>query len=87
MWLFEAGILTYVRTYEAGAIKATFAVSRTDLGFACTANVSWPRETGKPSIVLRSFVDNSKIEIISAKQSASSCTISKPTSDNEQKKP
>jgi hypothetical protein len=87
IWLFEAGALTYLRTYEGGAMKATFAVTRTDAGFACTANVSWPKETGVPTIVLRSFVDNSKVEIISAKQSASSCTISKPTSDEGQRKP
>jgi hypothetical protein len=38
-----------------------------------------------PTIVLRSFVDNSKVEIMSAKQADSSCTISKPT--NGQNKP
>jgi hypothetical protein len=85
LWRFEAGVLTFLRTYEAGAMKATFAVTRTDAGFTCTANVSWPRETGVPTIVMRSFVDDSKVEIISAKQSASSCTISKPTSDEGQK--
>ena len=86
-WLFENGVLSFVRTYEVGAMKATFGVSRTDRGFACTAAVSWPKETGKPSIVMRSFVDNSKVEIITAKQSASSCAISKAASDNELKKP
>lgn len=86
-WLFEAGALTFLRTYEAGAMKAVFAVTRTDIGFACTANVSWPKETGKPTIVLRSFVDNGKVEIISAKQAASSCTIGKPTTDDGQRKP
>jgi hypothetical protein len=85
LWRFEAGVLTFLRTYEAGAMKATFVVTRTDAGFACTANVSWAKETGMPTIVLRSYVDNSKFEIISAKQSASSCTISKPTSDEGQK--
>jgi hypothetical protein len=84
VWLFEAGALTYLRTYEGGAMNATFAVTRTDAGFACTAKVSWPKETGVPTIVLRSFVDNSWVEIISAKQSASSCTI-KPASDEGQK--
>jgi hypothetical protein len=82
VWLFEAGALTFLRTYEGGAMKATFAVTRTDSGFACTASVSWPKETGVPTIVLRSFVDNSKVEIISAKQSASSCTI-KPASEGQ----
>jgi len=86
-WLFENGVLSFVRTYEVGAMKATFEVSRTDRGFACTATVSWPKEVGKPSIVLRSFVDNSKVEIMTAKQSTSSCAISKAASDNQLKKP
>jgi len=86
-WLFETGVLSFVRTYEVGAMKATFGVSRTDRGFACTATVSWPKEVGKPSIVMRSFVDNSKVEIMTAKQSASSCAISKAASDNQLKKP
>ena len=86
-WVFENGVLSFVRTYEVGAMKANFGVSRIDGGFACTATVSWPKETGKPSIVMRSFVDNSKVEIITAKQSASSCAISKAASDNQLKKP
>jgi hypothetical protein len=87
IWIFDPGVLTFLRTYEGGAMNATFAVTRTDAGFACTAKVSWPKETGVPTIVLRSFEDNSKIEIISAKQSASSCTISNAASDNQLKKP
>jgi hypothetical protein len=79
IWIFDPGVLTYVRTYEGGAMKAIFAVTRTEVGFACTANVAWIKETGVPTIVMRSFVDNSHVEIVSAKQSASSCTISKPT--------
>jgi hypothetical protein len=85
IWIFDPGILTFLRTYKGGAMKATFAVTRTDAGFACTADVAWPRETGAPTIVMRSFVDNSKVEIISAKQSASSCTISKSKSGEGQK--
>jgi hypothetical protein len=85
MWTFDPGILTYLRTYEGGAMQATFAVTRSDVGFACTARASLVKETGVPTIVMRSFEDNSKIEIIRSKQSASSCSISKPTSGEGQK--
>jgi hypothetical protein len=68
-------------------MKAIFSVTRTDGGFACSATVFWPKETGKPSIVTRSFVDNSTVEIITAKQSVSLCAISKAASDNQLKKP
>jgi hypothetical protein len=75
IWVFDPGVLTFLRTYEGGAMKANFAVARTGAGFACTASVSWPKETGVKTIVMRAFEDNRKVEIISAKQSASSCTI------------
>src|SRR5436190_14585631 len=39
IWAFDAGALTYLRTYEAGAMKATFPVSRRGADFSCTASV------------------------------------------------
>jgi len=80
VWSFEAGVLTFLRTFEGGAMKATFAVTRTDAGFDCTANVSWPRETGVPNIVMRSIFDDGKMEVVSSKQTASSCKVAKATS-------
>jgi hypothetical protein len=81
LWIFNDGVLTFLRTYEGGSMKATIAVTRSGEGFSCTASVSWPREVGVQTIRLRSFVDNASIEIVSAKQSASSCKISKGTSE------
>jgi hypothetical protein len=77
VWIFDAGVLTFLRTYEGGGMKGTFAVTRSGAGFSCTASVSWPREVGVATIIMRSYVDNAMVEIVSAKQSASSCTISK----------
>jgi hypothetical protein len=74
-WLFEDGALTFLRTYEGGGMKATFTVARSATGFGCTANVSWPREEGIPTIKLRSFDNITPIEILSTKQIASSCRI------------
>jgi hypothetical protein len=85
VWIFEAGVLTFLRTYEGGGMRGTFAVTRSLEGFNCTANVSWPRETGVPTIVMRSFVDNSIVEIIGAKQSASSCNIGRGMREGGQK--
>jgi hypothetical protein len=78
VWIFDAGVLTFLRTYEGGGMKGTFAVTRNDAGFSCAASVSWPREVGVPTIIMRSYVDNARVEIVSAKQSAASCKISKP---------
>jgi hypothetical protein len=37
VWFFDSNILTFVRTYEGGAMKATFAVSRTGTELRCSA--------------------------------------------------
>lgn len=85
LWIFDAGVLTFLRTYEGGGMKGSVAVTRSSEGFNCAANISWPREIGVPTIVLRSFVDNSRVEIISAKQTGSSCSIAKGTGGDGQK--
>lgn len=77
VWFFDGNVLTFLRTYEGGAMKATFAVSRTGPDLRCNASVSWPKEVGVPTIRLRSLVDDAKVEIVSATQTASSCRIAK----------
>jgi len=74
LWIFEDDTLTFLRTYQGGGLKATFAVARSPTGFDCTAKVGWLREEGTP-IVMRSFVDQERLEILSARQVASSCRI------------
>jgi len=74
LWIFENGVLTFLRTYQGGGMKAIFAVTRKSGGFACSATASWPREVGVPSIVLESF-DKQPMEILSEKLVASSCQV------------
>jgi len=75
LWIFENGVLTFLRTYEGGGMKATFAMNRNATGFNCTTNVVWPREVGISSIKTRSDVDQTVLELLSTKQIASSCRI------------
>jgi hypothetical protein len=75
VWVFEDGALTYLRTYLGGAMKAIFSVTRKGGDFACTTSVEWLREEGVPSIVMRSPHDKSRVEIVSTRQTASSCKI------------
>ena len=77
VWFFDDNVLTNLRTYEGGAQRATFAVTRTGADLRCSATVVWPKEVGVPTIKLRSLVDNAKVEIVSAKQTSSSCRIVK----------
>ena len=74
LWILEDDALTFLRTYQGGGLKATFAMARSPTGFDCTAKVGWLREEGAP-IVMRSFVDEARLEILSARQVASSCRI------------
>ena len=74
LWIFEDDALTFLRTYQGGGMKATFTVARSSTGFDCTAKASWLREEGTP-IVMRSFVDEARLEILRARQVASSCRI------------
>jgi lipoprotein-anchoring transpeptidase ErfK/SrfK len=74
LWIFEDDALTFLRTYQGGGLKATFAVTRGATGFDCTAKVSWLREESAP-IVMRSFVDDARLEILSARQVASTCRV------------
>jgi len=74
LWMFDDDALTFLRTYQGGGMKATFTVARSPTGFDCTAKVSWLREEGAP-IVMRSFVDDARLEILSARQVASTCRV------------
>jgi hypothetical protein len=75
LWIFENGVLTFLRTYQGGGMQASFTVARKAAGFTCSANASWPREAGVPSIMLRSFVDKESMEILSEILVASSCQV------------
>ena len=75
LWFFENGVLTFLRTFQGGGMKASFAVTRNSAGFTCSANASWPREVGVQSIMLKSFVDKQPMEILSEKLVSSSCQV------------
>jgi hypothetical protein len=75
LWVFENGVLTFLRTFQGGGMKASFAVTRTSAGFTCSANASWPREVGVRSIMLKSFVDEQPMEILSEKFISSTCQV------------
>ena len=76
VWFFERNVLTFVRTYEGGAMKTTFSVTKTETGLRCNAAIVWPKEVGVPTIKFKS-ADGAKIEIVSAPQTASTCRIVK----------
>jgi len=75
LWAFDAGVLNNTRTFTAGAVKYTFAITRNGAGFDCTVTVLWGREVSVPYISMRSAIDGVWVQLVSAKQSSSSCQI------------
>jgi hypothetical protein len=75
LWTFQDGVLSYLRTYQGGGMIMTFAMNRSAKGFECAAKMSKPRETGIPSINMKSVVAGGWVEILSSKMVRSSCSI------------
>jgi hypothetical protein len=78
IWIFDNGALNFLRTYEGGAMKASFTFARGAGLPACAASVLWLREVGVSAIIMKSFVDNARVEILSSKQASSSCQVTTP---------
>jgi hypothetical protein len=78
VWIFEDGTLTSLRTYaKAGGYKRTIAFAREGNSFTCTVKDTFVREEGVGYIALHSSIDNAPVRVIGAKQTSSSCKVSK----------
>jgi hypothetical protein len=78
-WMFEDGALTTFRIFgNAGGFKRTIRFERDGAdAFTCKADAAYVREEGVGRVATRSAVDNVPFTILSAKQTSSSCKISK----------
>jgi hypothetical protein len=78
IWIFEDGTLTTLRTYaKQGGYKRTIAFAHEGGKITCTAKETFVREEGVGRIVLRSAIDDVPVEVLSAKQVASTCRVIK----------
>jgi hypothetical protein len=75
LWAFDAGALINRRSFVAGAVQFTFAIIRNGAGFDCTVTALWGREAGVPYISMRAMIDGTWVQLVSSKQSSSSCQI------------
>jgi hypothetical protein len=75
VFTFAGGVLTFIRTYPAGAYRANFAFSRTKTGFACSVTEALAREKGKDVRMESPF--GGEITIVSSKSLSSTCTVTK----------
>src|SRR5262249_37981516 len=79
IWTFAGGALTFVRTLPSGAYRVHVAFARAADGMTCTATGAFARENGTGRIRMRSRVSDNWLTILSSKQVASSCKVSRNT--------
>jgi hypothetical protein len=77
VWIFADGTLTFLRTYQGGALKRFFTFTRISAGLACTGGENFAREQGVRGIVLNSGIDGVPTVILSTKPVSSTCRVAK----------
>ena len=79
VWKFEDGALTTLRIFgNAGGFKRTIHFGRDGAdAFTCKSEAAYVREDGVGRVATRAAVDNAPVTILSAKQTSSSCKVSK----------
>jgi hypothetical protein len=78
VWVFNDGTLTSLRTYgKSGAFKRDVAFARKGKGLACTITEGFAWEAGKGNVTFNSPIDGLPTTIVSARQTSSSCRITK----------
>ena len=77
-WEFNAGTLTYMRTFSEGAYRADVAFSRGPAGLTCSITDTFGREGGHGALVMQSVIDGSEVTILSSRLVSSNCRVAKP---------
>jgi len=76
VWQFKDGDLTFVRSYEGGAVRIIISLKRDGQNLTCTASSVYAHEQGK-SLVLNSPIDGVPVTILSWKPVSSTCEITR----------
>ena len=79
VWQFKDGDLTFVRSYEGGALRTIISFKRDGQNLTCGVGTVYARERGKNSIVLNSPIDGVPVTILSSKQVSSACNVALET--------
>lgn len=76
VWIFNDGVLTFLRTLVGGGFKREIKFAHGASGVTCVAEEGFAREQGGGSIVLKSF-DGKPFTVLGAKPISSSCRVLK----------
>ena len=74
---FKDGDLTFVRSYEGGAVRTIISLKRDGQNLTCSASSVWARDRGKSGLVLNSPVDGGAVTILSWKPGPSTCNVTR----------
>src|SRR5206468_1886406 len=77
LWTFADGALTFVRTLPSGAYRVNIAFAHAADVPTCTVTGAFARENGRGPIQLISPFSGDRVTILSARQLASSCKVSR----------
>ena len=80
LWVFDAGTLTMLRTYQSGAHKKVSTFTRTAEGIVCKYDHIWAFEGDRKHIEVTSAVDGQRLIIFSYRQLSSRCRVTRKAS-------
>jgi hypothetical protein len=75
VWQFKDGDLTFVRSFQGGAVKTVISLKRDGQNLTCTTTRVLARERGKNGLVLNSAIDGAPVTILSWKPVSSTCDV------------
>jgi hypothetical protein len=79
IWQFSDAELSFVRSYQGGAMKLTIALKQDGPNLTCTASNVFAHERNKNGLILNSPIDNTPVTIFSWKQASTVCNVTSPT--------
>ena len=79
VWQFKDGDLTFVRSYEGGALRTIISLKRDGQNLTCAVGTVYARERSKNSIVMNSPIDGVPVTILSWKPISSTCKVARET--------
>jgi hypothetical protein len=78
IWQFSDAELSFVRSYQGGAMRLTIAFRQDGPNLMCAASSVFARERDKIRLILNSPFDNTPVTIFSWKQVSSICDVTSP---------
>lgn len=75
VWQFKDGDLTFMRSYQTGAVRTIVSLKRDGQNLTCATSTVLARERGKNELVLTSPIDGAPVTILSWKSVSSTCEV------------